>query len=587
MEVTYSNKKNGGAFKQNNIYELTQIAKDNICFSNNDKLNGAVSLYGTTWTMGAMFAESTGLPLKSSIQNNMDKQGGFFPDIISIGDILKAEGYNNELLIGSDAVFGGRKSFYETHGDYTIFDYKYAQQNGYIPEDYYVFWGYEDQKLFEYAKEELLRLSKEEEPFNLTMLTVDTHFEDGYVCDLCDDQYGDDQYANVIRCSSKQVKDFIEWIQQQDFYSNTTIVLSGDHPTMDSDFCNDVKNDYQRKVYTAYINPTVEETKKEYREYSTFDDFPTVLASLGAEIQGDRLGLGINLFSEEQTLVEKYGYETCMKELARKSSFYNSLEEIVLTDDMIKALQEESKIVVHSDEKHYYVDVKLSFPVQSMEGCNGLSMRYWGGDIKSSAYNEENIRMANMQETACSFVVPRSKVKDDRFNVEIYLKTTDKKRINIASIYNIVESTDMEQFIKRIQNKDYSVFMSVRDEAATDLSKNVMKELNKMGVKINLKRDGFRKSYYAVIIDDKVFEDIGDEKLTIEGEEEKYHLKYKVESAGYEAGDYSSIIINDKDYSMNKRGINIVVYNNVEERVEMSVNFDTYLDSVCTTMPIE
>ena len=56
-----------------------------------------------------------------------------------------------------------------------------------------------------------------------------------------------------------------------------------------------------------------------YREYSTFDAFPTTLASLGCSIQGDRLGLGVNLFSEEQTLIEQYGVEQSEQGLAQKS----------------------------------------------------------------------------------------------------------------------------------------------------------------------------------------------------------------------------------------------------------------------------
>lgn len=48
------------------------------------------------------------------------------------------------------------------------------------------------------------------------MLTVDTHFTDGYVCELCQNQY-DEQYSNVIACSSRQVSEFLDWIKQQDF----------------------------------------------------------------------------------------------------------------------------------------------------------------------------------------------------------------------------------------------------------------------------------------------------------------------------------------------------------------------------------
>lgn len=186
--------------------------------------------------------------------------------------------------------------YFTDHGNYDIIDYQYAVENGWIPEDYYVWWGYEDSYLFEFAKEQLWDLSSQEEPFNLTMLTVDTHFEDGYVCEKCEDTYGDDQYANVMSCSSKQIAEFIQWIQKQDFYENTTIVLAGDHLTMDSDFCEDVSFDYERKTYVSYINSAAEAEINTSRTYTTFDHFPTTLAALGTQIEGNRLGLGTNLF---------------------------------------------------------------------------------------------------------------------------------------------------------------------------------------------------------------------------------------------------------------------------------------------------
>lgn len=159
-------------------------------------------------------------------------------------------------------------------------DYDYAHDNGLIPEGYKVWWGYEDEKLFGFAKEKLLELSQQDNPFNLTMLTVDTHFEDGYVCDICPDTFGDNQYAKAMTCSSRQVKEFIDWVQQQNFAADTTIVISGDHPTMDSDFGKDVDKDYERRVYITYINAGAEKQTNEKRNYTTFDNFPTTLAAM-------------------------------------------------------------------------------------------------------------------------------------------------------------------------------------------------------------------------------------------------------------------------------------------------------------------
>ena len=330
METTYADTQSGGAFTENVIPELTQIAQENEDFSGEtDKLNGGYSMPGTTWTIGAMFGQTAGLPLSVSIDgNNMDTQDTFFAGAVTLGDILESQGYSQTLLIGSDAVFGGRELYFTEHGSYEMMDYKYAAQNGLIPEDYLVWWGYEDQKLFEFAKQKVTELAAQPEPFNLTMLTVDTHFEDGYMCEGCPKLYGDDQYSNVMRCSSQQVASFIRWIQQQDFYENTTIVLCGDHPTMDSDYCEDVDSDYIRKTYTAYINAAAQKETETRRDFTTFDQFPTTLAALGVQIEGNRLGLGTNLFSSEPTLTERFGLDTEAAELKKKSQLIEELADI-------------------------------------------------------------------------------------------------------------------------------------------------------------------------------------------------------------------------------------------------------------------
>ena len=328
METTYASYEEGGAFEEGCIPELVKIAQENEDFSGDSlELNGGYSTPGTTWTMGALFSQTSGIPLNIAIDgNSMEMQESFFPGISTIGDILEDAGYTQTFFIGSDAVFGGRKLYFSEHGNYQIKDYNYAKEVGRIPEDYYVWWGYEDKYLFEGAKEELLALSQQGQPFNFTMLTVDTHFEDGYVCSDCLTEHGENQYANVMSCSSRKVQEFITWIQQQEFYENTTIVLAGDHPTMDGDFCAEIDSEYVRKTYTAYINAAAEtEVPDLRREYTTFDHYPTTLASLGVEIEGNRLGLGTNLFSSESTLIEKYGRDVVSTEVQRESELMNKL----------------------------------------------------------------------------------------------------------------------------------------------------------------------------------------------------------------------------------------------------------------------
>ena len=322
METTYYSKEDGGLSENDLIPEISKLTKENLNFSNTNQLGGAYTLTGTTWTVGAMSAQTAGVPLKLSIEyNSMSEYSIFLGGAYSIGEILQENGYHNFLLLGSDAVFGGRKNLFEQHGNYEIWDVESAMSENKISEK--IWWGYNDKQLFEFAKEKILNLSKQQEPFNFTMLTADTHFPDGYKCLDCKEKW-DEQYKNVISCSSEKVGEFIEWIKKQDFYENTTIVISGDHLTMQSDFFNlEEGQDYEKKVVNLIINPAVE-PQNTNRIYSTFDLYPTTLAALGAEIEGDRLALGTNLFSNEETLIEKYGLECVNDELMKTSKFYNN-----------------------------------------------------------------------------------------------------------------------------------------------------------------------------------------------------------------------------------------------------------------------
>lgn len=172
-EITYADKASGGAFEKNVIPELTALARENEDFSGSDPtLNGGIALTGATWTIGAMFAQTTGLPLKVPINGNEVRGDSFFPGITALGDILEKEGYRQELLLGSKATFGGRSDYFGSHGNYEIRDYNYALSNGWIPEGYKVFWGYEDEKLFQFARNELTELAAGDQPFNLDRKSV-------------------------------------------------------------------------------------------------------------------------------------------------------------------------------------------------------------------------------------------------------------------------------------------------------------------------------------------------------------------------------------------------------------------------------
>jgi len=336
-ETSFQDKENGGFLDYNIIPEMTQLAYENVSFSHSELLEGAAVAPACGWTMAGLVAQTSGLPLKlfkyeatnNGVDNSMGKYAAFMPGATAIGEILEREGYQNVFMAGSDFTFGGRRDYFTQHGNYEIWDYNTAVESGKIPSDYKEGWGFEDAKLYEFAKEKLTELAASGQPFNFSMLTVDTHTGGGYLCELCPDTY-DRQYANVWACASNQVYQFVEWIMKQDFCEDTVICITGDHCSMEAGFFGEHEyyerhsGETERKVYNVFINPAVHPVNMKNRKFTTMDFYPTMLAAIGADIDGERLGLGTNLFSDVPTIAEEYGYDVMFAELNKRSRFYDN-----------------------------------------------------------------------------------------------------------------------------------------------------------------------------------------------------------------------------------------------------------------------
>lgn len=328
LESTSIDKQEGGQMSVNLLPKLTKVSDEGIHFSNTGKkFGGAMQFYGTGWTIAGMVAQTSGLPLKVPVQGNTyansDKQR-FLPGATTLNDILEEEGYHQTILMGSDATFGGRRSYFTQHGNVKIDDWVQAKKDKRIPQDYKVWWGYEDSKLFEYAKEDLIKLSSGNQPFNFTMLTANTHHIGGFPEKNMPHKYSN-QYSNVISFTDTQLTEFLTWIKAQKFYHNTTIIINGDHLSMDAKYYQNISSK-KRHTFNLILNAPKNETngiKTKNRIFGTYDMFPTTLAAIGVKIEGNRLGLGTNLLSGKKTIAERYGFNKVNDQLSQSSRFYN------------------------------------------------------------------------------------------------------------------------------------------------------------------------------------------------------------------------------------------------------------------------
>lgn len=328
MENTYFSKEFGGYFEENLMPDLAELSKEGIVFSHTENtFGGPVPTTGSGWSVSAMVNMSAGIPMKVPAKPNAyGAPDNFLPGATTIGDILHEQGYEQSVMFGADAAFGGLNFFYDSHGDFNILDHKGVIEKGWLSEHYNVWWGYEDDKLYEFAKTELTRLASLDKPFHFVMETADTHAPNGYLSDNAEKKF-DNQYANCIYYSQAEAVKFIRWIQQQDFYENTTIIIIGDHLSMADSFFTNVNN-YRRTMYNLFLNvpENLQNIPTEYkfnRTWAPFDMFPTTLASIGVTFNGNRLALGTNMFSGEKTLLETDGFSKVNEELSNRSKFYN------------------------------------------------------------------------------------------------------------------------------------------------------------------------------------------------------------------------------------------------------------------------
>lgn len=157
-----------------------------------------------------------------------------------------------------------------------------------------------------------------------------------------------------------------------------------------------------------------------------------------------------------------------------------------------------------------------------------------------------------------------------------------KNRENNTLLFNDVT---LESYLPLLNNSRYTVFIAVRDQAC-NLSSAEQNQLKKLGLQESIiGKEHYRFSYLTVISNGKVkkeqISDASGQLLTYSSSLSN-GTKYMINSKGNDGEGnlgYANIIIGGKEYSLNRRGINIVVYDNELESVIDRIVFDTHSSS--------
>ncbi len=321
VESLESNYQNTQLFDHNLLAALSDLKQPHISFKQFEQTTGA------DWTMGGMVASQCGIPLKLTTLFNGNDIGSnishYLPGATCLSDVLATLGYHNVFLKGGSLKFSGTDTFLKTHHYHEMFGKHEWLKKGFGKHQMTA-WGLPDDLLFQKAKLKLKQLVQTNQPFNLTLLTVDTHGVDGLLNQACATQ-GGKTFEDIIECSARQVADFIRYVKRQDFSDRITIVVMGDHLAMKNAAFSKLTAGPKRYIYNMIISENA--LHKNRDTIFHVDLFPTILSALGITWPGEnKLALGYSALTPmTETLSESAHFNTIEKIAASNSIRYNQL----------------------------------------------------------------------------------------------------------------------------------------------------------------------------------------------------------------------------------------------------------------------
>lgn len=256
---------------------------------------------GATWTIAGMVATQCGVPLR--VASPLDFRAGsafgpaFLPGARCLSDILHGMGYRNVFLGGAPSSFAGKGRFLRDHHYDEVYGREEWEKRG-LSREAFNFWGLYDEALYAQAKAKLAQLHRSGQPFNLTLLTLDTHNPDGFLSPGCR-RRGVARFEALVECASDQLAGFLRFVEQGGYLEDTNVVVIGDHLAVHNAVDATLRQARERRIYNRFIARDL--PPKNTEVILPFDLFPSILEFIGIDVEGGRLGLGYSAFNAPDT----------------------------------------------------------------------------------------------------------------------------------------------------------------------------------------------------------------------------------------------------------------------------------------------
>ena len=189
------------------------------------------------------------------------------------------------------------------------------------------------------------------------------------------------------------------------------------------------------------------------------------------------------------------------------------------------------------------------------------------------------------------FMVPISSNVDESIFFKYLAKSINEEDYewlpisdNLSEIRNI---NDINEYFEYLIGKDCTVFIAVQDIQGYNLTQEIVDKMKQLGFdsSVDLLLQKEYHSFIGIVNNGQIIINQvgGDEYITYYDKEQINGYHIWMESGTLNHGNYSAINIKNGYYSAHGRGLNIVVKDNMVDRIVDSVAFDTHTEEMMCT----
>jgi phosphoglycerol transferase MdoB-like AlkP superfamily enzyme len=145
-------------------------------------------------------------------------------DVETVARLLKRDGYSTVFLYGGRGVFDGMRSFALRNG----YD-RFIEQKHFPHPRFTTVWGVCDEDLYARAIEEFREMSKLDQPFFATVLSVSNHKPYTYPRGTIPENPDEKRRENAVKYADFALGEFFRQARKENFWTNTIFAVVADH----------------------------------------------------------------------------------------------------------------------------------------------------------------------------------------------------------------------------------------------------------------------------------------------------------------------------------------------------------------------